>query len=273
MRRPYPLPKEWQAPLSEVVLSHDEVHVWAIRISEFSSFAASLELLLSPEEHIRYEQFYRYPEDRLRYVISHGMARVLLGQYLVIAPSQVPISYLPYGKPVLQRLSQAGRLEFNISHSADLVLLAAAREYAVGIDVEYCWADPGWQKVAETFFAHGELLALQTLPHSKRLAAFFTCWTRKEAYCKARGFGLQVPLDQYEVSVDPDQPALLLQDKWDPDASANWTLTSLNAGTDYVAALAVRTRGKRVPTRLWTAQPLQHQRDVCSTVGWRLGNV
>lgn len=253
------LPDKWQQPPGSVTLSRDEVHVWAISVREFASVAAILALPLSDQERARAERFH-VAADRERFIVAHGVMRSLLGRYLNLEPAYVPVTWRSYGKPMLHRELVSYQLEFNISHSRDLILMAVACERAVGIDIEYRRVDLSWEAIAQSFFAPGEILALHMLPIDARMPAFFDVWTRKEAYCKAIGKGLSLPFEQFEVSVAAEQPAVVLHDLIDPGASDDWSLTTVDAGAEYSAALAVFTHGSLIQQHCWAA----HIPDVCS---------
>ena len=122
-------------------------------------------------------------------------------------------------------------------------LYAVARGRRLGVDIERVRADAADERVAEQFFAPGEVAALGAFSESMRPLAFFNCWTRKEAYIKARGEGLSLRLDQFEVSLAPGEPAALLSTSGDPQESARWSLRALDTDPGYVAALAVEGSG------------------------------
>src|SRR5207244_11453763 len=112
----------------------------------------------------------------------------------------------------------------------------------VGIDLEYIRAEVADEPIAERFFASREIAALIGLPAPLRAEGFFNCWTRKEAYIKARGEGLTIPLDAFEVSLAPEEPAALLRVDSDPAEASRWSLQALAPGPGYVAAIAVEGR-------------------------------
>jgi 4'-phosphopantetheinyl transferase len=193
-----------------------------------------------------------FPKDRHRYIISHGFLRAVLGRYLRMDPVDVVVRYLPSGKPILAPERSGDQLQFNLSHSHELALCAVSRGRELGIDVEYIRAELAEKEIAERFFAPREVAALRALPRSCQAEAFFACWTLKEAYLKARGAGLQTPLNQFEVALAPGQSAALLLDAADRQAPSRWTLQSLDVGEAYAAALAAEGRGWRLRRWLWT---------------------
>lgn len=246
--KPWSFPVEWQTPPHDLLLAEDEVHVWSAHLDQPSSVVARMLRNLSLEERMRAQRFHLL-QDRDRYIITHGILRAILAQYMNIEPVDLPLHALPNGKPVLAPGLSGDQLQFNLTHSHELVIYAVSRGRQLGIDVECTRAHPLDEEIAERFFSPHEVAALRALPQSRRREAFFACWTRKEAYIKARGAGLHMPLSQFTVVVASDQPAALLQDEADPQAVSRWSLQSLDVGPGYAAALAVE--GHRWQLRRW----------------------
>ena len=144
-------------------------------------------------------------------------------------------SYSTFGKPYLEQ-ELYGNLCFNLSHSDGLALLAVARGRKLGIDVERIRPEIIKENVAEHFFSPEEVTKLRSLPVDQQAEAFFNCWTRKEAYIKARGEGLSIPLDQFNVSLMPGEPAALLEMKIDPEEVNRWHMMELVSGSNFKAA-------------------------------------
>lgn len=160
--------------------------------------------LLDSHETARAARF-RFERDRNRYIASHGILRALLGRYLDRAPAALRFDIGSHGKPALGNSD----LRFNLSHSHHLALFAISRDLTVGCDIEFHDARFLAESIPEHFFSPPEVAEFRALPASDRLAAFFAGWTRKEAYIKARGLGLSLPLDSFDVSLAPGaQPAL-----------------------------------------------------------------
>jgi 4'-phosphopantetheinyl transferase len=177
------------------------------------------------------------------------MLRVLLGSYLGAEPGAIEFGYGRQGKP---ELAGAGP-RFNLAHSGGWVLVGVSGSGPVGVDVERVREMPDLEAVMERFFAPGEVRAIRSLPEAERKAAFFACWTRKEAYIKAVGAGLSLALDSFEVSVRPsDRPALLALDG-STAAAADWTLWSGAPAAGYAAAAAASGQEIRVVPRCWSA--------------------
>ena len=219
-------------------LSSGEVHVWRADLEPPVEALQGLVRTLDGDEQIRASRFH-FDKHRRRFIVGHGVLRTLLGRYLEIPPADVRFAYGPYGKPELDAAHHRSALRFNASHSHETAVYAFAQDQDVGIDVECIKEDFATEEIAERFFSAYEVQVLRALPRAEQVAAFFRCWTRKEAYIKAIGSGLSHPLDQFDVTLAPDEPAALLRDHRDAEASAKWTLHNLEVSDGYVGALAV----------------------------------
>ena len=160
--------------------------------------------VLDSDERARAARF-RFERDRIRHTACHGILRLLLSRYVDRAPAALRFTTTGHGKPALSD----GAPHFNISHSHHLALYAISRDLAVGCDIEFHDERFLGESIPEHFFSPAELQEFRTLSRADRCAAFFAGWTRKEAYVKARGLGLSLPLDSFDVSLAPSvQPAL-----------------------------------------------------------------
>jgi 4'-phosphopantetheinyl transferase len=226
-----------------------EVHVWRVRLDPEPERLEALWATLSPDERARADRFH-FSRDRNRFVAGRGQLRCLLGRYLLEDPGRVRLAYGPRGKPRLASEPAAARLSFNLSHSGAQALCAVAPGAAVGVDVESLRAWEDAASVAGRYFSASEAAALRRTAPGLRAAAFLTCWTRKEAFIKATGDGLSLPLHEFDVSVTGD--AVLLRTAWDPDEAATWSLADLSGGlSGCIAALAIRGHGWRIRWRDW----------------------
>jgi 4'-phosphopantetheinyl transferase len=234
----------WEAATPKPILREHEVHVW---LSESGQESRGQNLLgvLSTEEVERAERFHFSP-DRDRFVRGRGVLRMLLGRYLGVDPPRLRFRYNGYGKPALAGDWQGSGINFNMSNSGDIVLYAFALGHEVGVDVEHVHPGFAGEEVATSFFAPPEVEALRRTPPEARAAAFFSCWTRKEAYIKARGEGLSFPLDGFAVSVDTGAREVALEVFGDAQESRRWTIISLLPAQGYVAALAAEGGGWRL---------------------------
>jgi 4'-phosphopantetheinyl transferase len=226
------------------ILASDEVHIWQATLEQDAPTLAHLHDLLNVEERQRAARFY-FPADQRRYTVGRGGLRLLLGYYLQTAPTQIHFVYNRYGKPELAPVNGAPALHFNLSHSGEVALYAFAQQRPLGIDIERIKPDLAWRDLARHVFSPYEQQVLETLPAMEQLPAFYRGWTRKEAYIKARGMGLSLALDQFDVTMEADRSAQLLATRDDPQEAARWTLCDLPAPAGYAAALVAAGRGWR----------------------------
>jgi 4'-phosphopantetheinyl transferase len=231
----------WPAAPVSPVLAGDEVQVWCASLAypEAEYFS-----LLSPDERGRARRF-RFERDRRRFVVGRGLLRTILGRYLNLPPETFQFTYEASGKPAL---ADETSLCFNLAHSADLALYAFTRERDLGIDLEEIHAVTDVQQLADQFFSPRERAELAALPAERKLEVFFSGWTRKEAYLKARGEGLGYPLDLFSVSMAPELPAQLLESSDGSAELARWSLQALTPppAPGFLAALAVAGAGWRL---------------------------
>lgn len=231
-------------------MGRNEIHVWRAALTLKASQVHALAQILSPDEQARADRF-QFQKDKVQYIATRGLLRVILGRYLDIEASQLLFCYNAYGKPALSNPPNDQRLRFNLSHSHGLSLYAVTRGREVGVDVERIEPDLVRTKVAEQFFSREEVKALRRLPRSLQPIGFFNCWTRKEAYIKARGEGLSLPLDQFDVSLVPGQPAALLYTHGDLEEASRWSLHDLAPGLGYAAAVAAEGHDWKIKCWQW----------------------
>ena len=224
-------------PRCDLTLPDQVVHVWSLSLPLPDAMLQALASTLSPDEHSRARRFL-FAHDRQRFIAVRGALRLLLGRYAHIPPAQVRLDYGEYGKPALaQTLPNGRRLHFSVSHAGSIALLAFNCDHELGVDVEQLRPLPNADQVARSTFSSEESAAIQALPAHQQQEAFFTCWTRKEAYVKARGLGLSFPLDQFAVTLAPDEPPRLLFVAGEPDEPSRWRFITFTPAPTYVAAL------------------------------------
>jgi 4'-phosphopantetheinyl transferase len=224
----------WSQPPDVLDLHSHQVDLWRIALNLPPASVKPLESHLSADESQRAARF-RFPADRDRYIVAHGCLREILVRYLHCQPGQLSFSTNEYGRPSLED----HKLEFNLSHSGNFALIAVSQEHKVGVDVERIRSDLEQDSIARRFFSANEVAELMALPPDQKELAFFNCWTRKEAYIKAQGLGLTLPLNSFDVSLAPIEPAILHATRPNPREADRWTLLALDVDPNYVAALAV----------------------------------
>lgn len=213
------------------------MHVWRANLDLPAAVIHQLSQSLSAEEHARATRF-RAPRDRDRFLAARGVRRAILARYLHQPPERLTFRANLYGKPALAPPSGGGDLRFNVSHARNLALYAVTSGREVGVDIEYLQEEFDWEAIATRFFAPREVAALRSLPGDARREAFFTYWTSKEAYVKARGTGLSLAFDQFAVALRPTAQS---HPRWAGDVlhdTPPWSLRILSPGDGYVAALA-----------------------------------
>jgi 4'-phosphopantetheinyl transferase len=239
---------DWPQPPATLLLAEGQVHVWRFSLDLPPATIESLWLVLSADEQVRANR-YRFTRDRSWFVARRGRLRLILARYLGLDPAGLQFSYNPYGKPALQPQA-SGSLCFNLSHSQGLALFAFARQVNIGVDLEHLRADFNYLELAERFFSSQEISELRALSPALRPQGFFLCWTRKEAFIKAHGEGLSLPLDHFDVSLAPGEPARLVATRAGLEAPDRWSLYNLEPAPDYSAALAAQVQGYEL--RCWT---------------------
>jgi 4'-phosphopantetheinyl transferase len=233
----FPIPA-WQAPPADLELPDGEVHVWRLPLDLAPDRAAALARLLAPHEHDRAACFH-FERDRRRFIVSHAGLRQILGHYLNVEPGQLRFTAGAQGKPCLADALATSGVQFNLSHSHELALVAVTRHRAIGIDVEHLRPPSDLLALAARLFSSAEYAALTSLPDDRQLIGFFNCWTRKEAYLKAIGLGMSSGLSHFQVTLKPNEaPRFLLIDD-SPALAARWSLLGLEPAPDYIAAVAL----------------------------------
>lgn len=241
----------WPEAPERPLLREGEVHVWRASLEPGAQTLRRLRELLSADERQRADRFH-FQRDREHFVAARGGLREILGRYTGAPPQSLRFSYDSYGKPSLSVEAGVAPPRFNVSHSGGLALYAVTDGRDVGVDIERVREDFAGLDIAERFFSPDEVATLSALPIGERAAAFFDCWTRKEAYIKARGLGLSHPLHLFTVSLAPGHPAALLRTDDDPQEAARWSLVELFPGEGYRAALALEGEVSSLRCWRWT---------------------
>ncbi|HEX8771355.1 MAG TPA: 4'-phosphopantetheinyl transferase superfamily protein [Acidimicrobiales bacterium] len=217
------------------------VDVWWLNLAATQAQVAAWKRLLSPDESERAER-YRFRHDHDRFVAGRARVRLVLGDLLGQAPSAVTFAYGPWGKPHLD----GAELEFNLSHSGEIALLAVADGVRVGVDVEGVRHELVGDRVAERFFAPGEVRRLDALAERERMPAFFECWTRKEAFVKANGAGLSCGLDDFEVSFGPTETPAVVSCVAALGTPCQWSVLDVSREPGMPAAVVVESADVRL---------------------------
>jgi len=243
----------WNSPPLDLTLDLGEIHVWRVSLAQTESCLHSLQQTLSTDERTKADRF-RFPKDRSQFIVSRGALRAILSRYLNISSHILRFDYNPYGKPSLIVAQGGNTLRFNLSHSRGMALIALTKNRDIGVDIEGINQKFSCLEIAKKFFSPLENSVLRSLPEHLQATAFFTCWTRKEAYIKAVGKGLSIPLNQFDVSLAPGEPAALLNVEENPEEASKWSLIELFPSSDMVAAVAVAGDCWKLHCWEWTGE-------------------
>jgi 4'-phosphopantetheinyl transferase len=227
----------------------NEIDLWIWSSRDSGASVLDMDSVLSAEEKARASRFV-YERDAKRFSTRRFRMRQILGAYLSCEPGVISFVAGEHGKPFLHP-DHNSDLQFNLSHSEDMAVLAVARELEVGVDVE--WIRPVEERIAEKFFSPAEQRALADLPPEWVTRGFFECWTGKEAFVKARGTGLSLPLDSFDVSLGPGVPSAILRiGSGGHECARNWRLWRFEPAAGFLCAAAARTAGRPFELKLRT---------------------
>lgn len=234
---------------SRLEMRDGEVHVWRVPLDLRPDRMPALRGVLDAEELARAGRFV-FTRHRDRYVAAHGIVRELLGGYLGRASAALRFERARHGKPYVVggRDGRGGPIRFSLSHSGDTALVAVSVDREVGVDLEAV-RERDVLGIARHFFSEVEVTALRRLPRHERLAAFYRCWTCKEAYLKACGTGLAMRLDSFDVTFEPGARPSLARSERAPDEPSRWTITDLEPSGDFAGALVAEGEPDRVVKR------------------------
>lgn len=215
-----------------------DVHVWRLFLDLPVDGVQALRGFLAEDEIERADRFHQ-ETDRTRFIIGRGLLKCLLARYLNVRPNEIRFQYNPWGKPYLSPEIHPSAPMFNFSHSQDLALCALSRDRMVGVDIEHVRPMAEYPDIAERFFSTQEIDAIAARPEPMRQRAFFSCWTQKEAFVKALGQGLSIPLNRFELPVGSPDITSVTYEGFGSLETSRWSLRALNLGADYVGAIAV----------------------------------
>ena len=255
--RPQSKALPWPPCPGEVTLGTAEVHVVCASVDLSAQRLRELEETLSPDELDRAARF-RFSRDVDRFIARRGLLRELLGHQLQMAPRCLVLSAGPFGKPALVTPGQERPLHFSLAHSHDFAVFAVSRESEVGVDMELVRELPDVSGLVSMVCSSREMVEWRSLPESLRLQVFFELWTRKEAFLKGTGQGLQTPLREVEVPLSPGDPDRRLPVFDGGRRVPDWSLRSFSTGS-WALALALRCLPTRVCCWGWPAERQWHR--------------
>ena len=235
---------DWQTPSQLPQLLDADIHVWRASLNLDSDLLHRLETSLAPDEQARAARF-KFDRDRHRFIAARGILREILGAYLSRQPASLSFSYGPHGKPALNPSDGGQVIQFNVSHSHGMALYAFANAREVGVDIEAVRPMADWEDIARRFFVPQEVTDILSWPKDLQQEAFFKCWTRKEAYLKARGAGMTLSLKSFSVSFSEAGADALRSDD-----SHRWSLYGLSPDQGYTGAVV--GEGENWQLRCWS---------------------
>lgn len=225
-------------PSPLIGLPAGDIHLWLCPLDNAGhpATAAAFRALLTPDE-LSIEARFHFAADRYRYLLTRTLVRSVLSRYAPLHPSGWRFAANPFGRPCLQTPigKECQGLDFNLSHTGGLIVLAIARNIDIGVDVEQI----GCTEVLDVdlFLSPVEATAWNALPPNQRTERFFELWTLKESYIKARGVGLQIPLDSFSFTLDDSSSIEFSLMQPSADLAQRWRFWQLRPSFEHVIAL------------------------------------
>ena len=235
--------KNWHSQDSDKTLGDNEVHIWLNYLNLHQARLKHLYPLLSAAEKERSERF-KFYKHRKNYIASHGFLHTVLNYYVDTPANEIAFKLGEQGKPSIIDEQNPDNIQFNLSHSGNLAILAICKNHQLGADIEHTDRKADWAGIARRFFTENEQQDFFQLDESKQEDAFYKVWTRKEAHMKTTGKGLSLSPTQFEVSIPPKPAAFIrnlksednnfykMQDIDLPDMYNDYHV-SLSAGFDF----------------------------------------
>lgn len=238
----------------ELLQGARDVHIWYVEYEDLCDpvLLARYRELMTPDERERHGRFV-FDRDRHQFLVTRALVRTTLSRYAPVAPPQWRFVANAYGRPEIacaETARAAGlpawpgpRLWFNLSNTRGLIACAVTARYdEVGVDVEHLDRDSRTIDIADRFFSPREVTALRAVPAARRQERFFVYWTLKEAYIKARGMGLSIPLEQFSFDVDGGDDIRIAFEPELGDSPQAWRFGLFAVARRYLLAAAVRAR-------------------------------
>lgn len=240
----------WQTEPDGLGISAHHVDLWVEstlldedRLRAYKKFLSAAELARSG----KFKSASRYRE----YVVTRGLLRQVLARLTGLDITVIEFPDGEHGKPRLDNILDGKTVAFNVSHSHGLALVALTLEGRLGVDLEKIRPEVDWRSLAKQYFSGTEVRALDRYPDDPGLKAFYTCWTRKEAFVKALGAGISYGLDEFDVSIDPDEAYAALTIRRAEEDASRWLVKNIPVPETHVAALALDRSACNF--RLWRA--------------------
>lgn len=217
------------------LLLDNNIHIWVLKTSSQKPYLDAFNKVLSEDEKRKAGKF-RFEKDRNTSIVARGALRILLGKYLDRPPETINFNYGEFGKP---EIDSSQNLNFNVSHSRDLIVIGFVRNLDIGIDVEFIKKDFDVMEIVDNYFSEREIKFINNVPKKLQTDVFYRGWTRKEAFIKAKAKGLTFALDSFSISTDSDERAEVKETLWDSKEKHLWRIVPFKTLPDYKAAIAV----------------------------------
>lgn len=230
-----------------IELSPDTIHLWFAFPDEINdeNLLARYEQMLTTEELAQWQRFH-FAKHRQQYLVTRALIRSTLSCYADVPPDDWRFLRNGYGKPEIMPGLTDLAIRFNLSHTDGLVMCGVVLQHDLGVDIEYRKRSNTAIHVAERFFSAQEVNDLYQLPLSAQRNRFFDYWTLKEAFIKAKGMGLSLPLDQFSFHIDAQCPLDISFDDRLAEHPQDWQFWRLRPTADHIAAVAVKSGAKRI---------------------------
>ncbi|NOQ35021.1 MAG: 4'-phosphopantetheinyl transferase superfamily protein [Methylococcaceae bacterium] len=237
-----------------LTLPPDEIHLWFTFPNKITdkNLLLNYQQFLADEERERWQRFH-FEKHQHQYLITRALVRTTLSRYADVNPKEWQFSKNKYGKPAIKNPSS--ELCFNLSNTETLIVCAVSKQQDMGVDVESMQHKSSTVEIAQRFFAKQEVEELLSVPKAKQRQRFFQYWTLKEAYIKAKGMGLYLPLEQFAFSINESNKSLSLSfDERLQDEAKDWQYWLLQVTDSHYAAVCIynpkkivyKLRGKHV---------------------------
>jgi len=228
--------------VTEMRIEDSEIHIWQLEQADFELSSLQRECLawLTESELKRYQR-YQFDRHRKQLLLGRVLTRIALSRYSSIAPASWNFTHNQYGKPAISVEQNSASLYFNLSHSAEKVVLAVSRFEGIGVDVECARKPRRVAAIAQRYFSNAEAAQLLSLPEDQQQSRFYDLWTLKEAYIKACGMGLAIPLQHFSYCFLGDDRLTVEFDARRNDVAAAWQFWQIFTGADYKLAVAAKS--------------------------------
>lgn len=238
-------------------LLKDEIHIWYGCIKQSKNYLHVFKRMITDDEQKRAQEFY-FPKDQSSFIVGRGMLRTILAHYLEIDPTNIQINYGKYGKPFLGSNRIMSDIQFNLSHSENMVVIAVSLGRNVGVDIEKIRNLSDLDKLIATICSQREKDHFKQLTDVEKILSLFRCWTRKEAYLKAISTGMNKPMDQLTVSLESGDRGQVFTIYDDLKGYSQYMLKSIPSITGYEAALCAKKLPCTIHYSWWQPQLLEN---------------